>query len=48
MPVASSRANNAGDLPVWVPTKLEFVLNLKTTGALGVEISAKLLALPTR
>ena len=39
------KGDKAGDLPVWVPTKFEFVLNLKTAKTLGVAIPASLLAI---
>jgi putative ABC transport system substrate-binding protein len=39
------KGDKAGDLPVWVPTKFEFVLNLRTAKTLGLDIPAKLLAL---
>jgi putative tryptophan/tyrosine transport system substrate-binding protein len=40
------RGENAGNLPVQQPTKLEFVINLKTAKALGLTVppSMQLLA----
>jgi putative tryptophan/tyrosine transport system substrate-binding protein len=39
------KGEKAGELPVMLPTKFEFVINVKTAKALGIQISDNLLSL---